>query len=83
MLCGTVAISWHDRDAKYTQSFRAIIASGQVAGPLTDREIEELDAFLLAEDGLENGASTSLQRPPYFRPFQYFGHTGSRGSISP
>ena len=24
------------------------------SGPLTDREIEELDAFLLAEDGLEN-----------------------------
>jgi hypothetical protein len=45
------------------------------SGPLTDREIEELDAFLLAEDGLENGASASLQRPPYFRPFQYFGHT--------
>jgi hypothetical protein len=48
------------------------------SGPLTDREIEELDAFLLAEDGLENGASASLQRPPYFRPFQYFGHTASR-----
>src|SRR5690349_15573017 len=24
------------------------------SGPLTDREIEELNAFLLAEDGLEN-----------------------------
>ena len=28
--CGTVVISLHDRDTKYTQSFRAIIASGRV-----------------------------------------------------
>jgi hypothetical protein len=46
------------------------------SGPLTDQEIEELDAFLLAEDGLENGESMEAVASLPKRPFQYFGHTG-------
>ena len=31
------------------------------SGPLTDREIKELNAFLLAEDGLENPMDLSAR----------------------
>src|SRR2546427_10857830 len=47
------------------------------SGPLTNREIRELDAFLLAEDGLEYPMDFYTFSGALFRPFQFFDHTGS------